>query len=117
MDGALGLGFEGEGFPTLPYRSRGCRGDRITAARPRAIALTCSRKLRRRSTFRPVQCRRHPIRDAAGDVGMIAVIVVPTRAADHDIVQVRGPLVAAEMFDSRLGDVRRDDATERRFAC
>jgi len=32
MDGALGLGFEGEGFPTLPYRSRGRRGDRITAA-------------------------------------------------------------------------------------
>src|SRR5436190_16904520 len=83
-----------------------------------------SRYLRLFLLRRPTKNFRHPIGDLLRLGCGIGVVVMPTTAPDHDVVEVYRPFVGTEMFDSVASELRRKDAAvfirrgvDQRFVC
>ncbi len=68
-------------------------------------------KLGFRFCFAPSKLATHPRKDLFGNFEVLTKIVTPTGAANHDVVQVPGPLRPAKMLNRRGTDFWREDAT------
>ena len=62
--------------------------------------------------FGPAQCFAHPFGYPLRQFARITEVIMPTRAADHHIVEVHRPFIGAEMFDGLAAQFGRQNSAD-----